>query len=197
MAFELIATNPKQTTQNAPLETLLTYLRVKKIVPFVKNRVVLDFGCGEHLKASRAIQKIADKTLGYDLLFKDLPTQRVEQIDVYGSLDDIKLRVDTIVSLACFEHIEPIELPLILEKLHRITSDNGQIVGTVPTPSSKPVLEFLSYKLGLIDSSQIRDHKVYYDKKHLQSVCEKGGWQMKHYSKFQFGFNSFFILGKS
>ena len=36
----------KFTTQNAPLEKLLSYLRYKRTIDFIKNKKVLDFGCG-------------------------------------------------------------------------------------------------------------------------------------------------------
>ena len=34
------------TTQKAPLEKLLSYIRYKRTIEFIKNKKVLDFGCG-------------------------------------------------------------------------------------------------------------------------------------------------------
>ena len=36
----------KINTQKAPLEKLLSYLRYKRTKKFIKNKKVLDFGCG-------------------------------------------------------------------------------------------------------------------------------------------------------
>ena len=36
----------KSTTQKAPLEKVLSYFRYKRTLRFIKNKKVLDFGCG-------------------------------------------------------------------------------------------------------------------------------------------------------
>ena len=58
-------------------------------------------------------------------------------------------------------------------------------------------LEFLSYKLRLIDPSQIKDHEVYYNKTMLENALQGTGWKLDFYKRFQFGMNSFFQLKKT
>ncbi|MFW7378550.1 MAG: hypothetical protein ACOH5I_07085 [Oligoflexus sp.] len=83
--FELKTGNQKITSQNAPLEPILTRLRTNKIIPFVAGKVVLDFGCGSHLKALRAIRNIAKQVFGYDILFKGMPPQTThDHITIFG-----------------------------------------------------------------------------------------------------------------
>ena len=193
---ELVISNPKSTSQKAVLERFLTYWRTSKIRPYIQGKRVLDFGCGEHLRTLRAIQPLILQGIGYDILFQGLPPQEIDAFKIFGSLDQIEEEIDCVTSLACFEHIEPEFLPEILRNLFKVTSKQGKIIGTVPRPPAKPVLEFLSYKLGLIDKTQILDHKIYYDKSSLKKQIQNTGWKMTHYSTFQFGMNSFFVLEK-
>lgn len=188
-------TTQVQTSQNALLERPLTWMRTRKILPFVSGKKVLDFGCGDHMTTLRSLHDNLELAAGYDIKFSgSKPYTTADGIKVYGAIDDIKEKFDVILSLACFEHIYPEQLPPILHELKNRLSNGGMIAGTVPTPPARPVLEFLSYKLGLIDPSQIRDHKVYYSKKRLKEVVNKAGWELVSYRRFQLGMNSFFTL---
>lgn len=192
---ELKVSNPKKTSQSGFLESPLTWMRTRKVRPYVRNKDVLDFGCGQHLETLRQLRPIARNVAGFDILFNNVrPQVTSDGISVYGQLEDIRNKFDVITALACFEHIEQCELPLILAELKRFVSPYGHIIGTVPRPPAKPVLEFLSYRLGIIDASQIRDHKIYYNRHELEKTALKGGWKMIHYKHFQLGMNSFFIL---
>jgi 2-polyprenyl-3-methyl-5-hydroxy-6-metoxy-1,4-benzoquinol methylase len=194
----------KKTTQRAPLEKFLNFWRTKKIVPFVADKITLDFGCGASLRTLRAIGGMTKSRYGIDSHFKnDEPHTTTDGINVVGSFTDLsamlaarKESVDVIISLACFEHLETADLRVVLSELRKISKDGAVIVGTVPRPPAKPVLEFLSYKLRLIDPTQIEDHKVYYDKSMLRSALEGTGWQLEHYQTFQLGMNSFFRMVK-
>lgn len=55
--------------------------------------------------------------------------------------------------LAVIEYLRPFELRNLLDRFLDIADDQSVIVATTPTAMSRPVLEFLSYKLGLIDPS--------------------------------------------
>lgn len=195
----------KETTQKAPLERLLTQLRTRKIVPYVHAKAVLDFGCGRHLTTLRALQGRATARYGIDSAFVKIKSHKTSDgIGVVGSFDDLRVMLKTdnesiqcILSLACFEHLEPENCRHVLKELAAVAADDAILVGTVPTPPAKPVLEFLSYRLGLIDRSQIEDHKIYYDQKTLSDMITGTGWKMAEYRKFQFGMNSFFRLGRT
>ena len=191
-----MVTNPKNTSQDGVLESFLANWRTRLIRPYVKGKRVLDFGCGDHLTTLKGIAPLIKKGFGYDILFQNLPPQPALDFVLYGSLFDIKEQIDCVTSLACFEHLEPHELTRVLLDLHKITGPKAQIVGTVPRPPAKPVLEFLSYRLSLIDKSQILDHKVYYDKKSLKEALKGTGWQLSVYKTFQFRMNSFFMMTK-
>ena len=193
----------KVTTQKAPLESLLTYLRTQKIKPYVTGKNILDFGCGQHCSTLTTLEPLVQKRVGMDIFYRGQGILE-EGDDFYivvcfetlrSLLANKNFQVDCITALASFEHLEIEELTYVLQEL-KSTTIAKQIVGTVPTPLAKPILEFLSYKLRLIDPSQIRDHKVYYSHAHLQQVAQAGGWSLVEYQTFQFGLNSFFLLSR-
>jgi hypothetical protein len=195
----------KTTYQNAPLERLLATLRINKIIPFIKkDSAVLDFGCGRHLLALEALASRAKLRIGVDSCFKGNQVF-VSPSGAYGlgGFEDAKkvlgektTLIDIVISLACFEHLEKHEFLNVLNELFVISSPEATIVGTVPTPRAKPVLEFLSYRLGLIDRSQIEDHKIYYDGGLLEKTLNESDWVLNQYRTFQFGMNGFFVMTK-
>ena len=118
-------------------------------------------------------------------------------IKIYNAIDELpQSDYEVVLSMAVFEHIEPFELIKILDQIYNKTSKYAIIFGTTPTPIARPILEILSYKLKLIDESQIRDHKVYYDDFWLKNILKKTDWKIQKYRTFQFGMNSEFTLCK-
>ena len=198
---EIVAS--KSTTQHAPLERLLTILRTRKILPYVqKGATVLDFGCGRHLRTLSAISQVAGFRLGIDSCFRAEPAgTNHDGVMTFGNMGGLEeflaqrmMQIDLITALACFEHFDMPDLRILLKTLCQVSSRSCKIVGTVPTPKAKPVLEFLSYKLGLIDPSQIKDHRVYYDESLLVNAILDTTWRLTEYRTFQLGMNSLFVL---
>jgi hypothetical protein len=182
------------TTQDAPLEQFLSRQRTRRVRSLVAGHVVLDFGCGANAWAARNLQALCKRIDGLE---PTLPAGFVHGIQVVPALEQLQQRdYEVVIALAVFEHLHPHTLQQVLHNLHNITTANAVIAGTVPTPLARPVLELLSYRLGLIDPSQIRDHKVYYDDLWLAETLKRTTWQLQHYQLFQFGMNSFFILNK-
>jgi SAM-dependent methyltransferase len=182
------------TTQQAPLERLLANARSKKVIPYIRNKNVLDFGCGIKAWNANAIYKHCKSIIGVEENYSR--PQLVGKVNVYPSLGHIsdQHKFDVILALAVFEHIDPFILIEILNSMSTICASNAILVGTVPTPQARPILEFISYRLRLIDESQIRDHKVYYDVFWLSAIVEKTAWKLSSYNRFQLGMNSHFIL---
>ena len=118
-------------------------------------------------------------------------------VEIFRDIEDLPFNdYEIVLSMAVFEHIDPFILIDILGELTDRTSKNAIIFGTTPTPLARPVLQFLSYKLRLIDESQIRDHEIYYDDFWFNKVLSKTDWTLSYYKTFQFGLNSEFILSK-
>ena len=184
------------TTQDAPLERILSYFRYERTIKYIRNKKVLDFGCGIKNWNSEFIGKYPKFIHGLDRS-KQPSEEKDNLVEIYKDIKDLPFNdYEIILSMAVFEHIDPFILIDILNDLTDRTSKNAIIFGTTPTPLGKPILEFLSYKLKLIDESQIRDHEIYYDDFWLNKILSKTNWFLSYYKTFQFGLNSEFILSK-
>ena len=184
------------TTQNAPLEKLLNRLRTRKIKKYISGKHVLDFGCGQSAWTARSLTGDCASIVGVDESL-DLEESQVDGITLFKHLDSLRNQTfDVILMLAVIEHIRPFDFRDLLNEFLNVTDDQGVIVATIPTTKSRPVLEFLSYKLGLIDPSQIRDHKVYYDDLWLNEILADTAWKLSFYKTFQFGLNSLVVLSR-
>ena len=96
---------------------------------------------------------------------------------------------DFITMLAVMEHLEDDEA--MLKECSRLLRPGGGLFITVPSWYAKPVLEFLSYKLNLINPDEIRDHKRYYDRQDLFSLIERvDGLNLQNHVYFQWRFNN-------
>ena len=192
---ELIS--PKTTTQRALLERFLAIARSRRVKGLHVNKSVLDFGCGLHAWNARNMNTQAKLVHGIDASVQE-PFTLDKTIKIFSSFDQLPVvKYELIVALAVFEHIPPFDLVKILTHLSTITTPDALIFGTVPTPQARPVLELLSFKLGLIDTSQIKDHWVYYDDLWLSEILSLTPWKLHTYKKFQLGLNSEFILSKN
>ena len=186
----------KSSTQKAPLEKILSYLRYKRTLRFIKNKKVLDFGCGITNWNEIFIGKYPKLIRGIDSSIMN-SDKKDSLINVYKEIDELPERnYEVVLSMAVFEHISPFDFVEVLKKLSVFTSNNAIIFGTTPTPLSRPILEFLAYKLKLIDETQIKDHKVYYDELWLRQMLIKTDWILASYKTFQFGLNAEFTFAK-
>lgn len=101
---------------------------------------------------------------------------------------------DVVCMLAVLEHLHyPL---LMLKEIRRVLVKNGILLLTVPSHAAKPVLEFLSYKLHIIDEAEIRDHKRYFNKADLLDLSQRADLSLESHSYFQFGFNNFAKIRK-
>ena len=184
------------TSQDAPLERILSYFRYKRTIKYIRNKKVLDFGCGIKNWNSEFIGKYPKLIHGIDRSMQPYE-EKDNFVEIFRDIEDLPFNdYEIVLSVAVFEHIDPFILIDILSELTDRTSKNAIIFGTTPTPLGRPVLEFLSYKLKLIDETQIRDHEIYYDDFWFNKILLKTNWILSYYKTFQFGLNSEFILSK-
>ena len=104
---------------------------------------------------------------------------------------------DKVIMLAVLEHVETNKVELLFKEFKRILKKNGKVILTTPTPLSKPILEFLAYKLRIISECEIRDHKKYYTRNDIKELAEATNFLLDSYKLFQFGLNSSAILEKN
>ena len=186
------------------LESILLNLRLKKINKYFKNlseiKKLADIGCGYYAKTLQKILKDnpnINKGIGTDIsVAKDINNKKIKLIkaDLNNPLPISDNEIDIVISLAVIEHVKNYELAL--SEIHRILKPGGYLFLTTPSPISRPVLEFLAYRLKLLDETEIRDHKNYFSKNNLEKLVKQHSFQIIKLKSFQFGFNNFLVCKK-
>lgn len=184
------------------LEKLLRRFRLSRVLPHIQQGdVLLDVGCGWEAKALRELAPRLSKGIGID--FKVEPHAVPSHIKLVATRFEADrwpvadAECDKVIMLAVLEHIEPSLVGATLKNIRRALKPGGKLILTVPTPPAQPVLEFLSYKLGVINENEIRDHKLYYDRPLLEKTLANNGFRVELYKTFQLGMNSFCVAARA
>lgn len=174
------------------------YAQVDKYVP--KNGRIVDIGCGQEGKfLLRHKNKISH---GYGLDYK-VENHTVDNINfinnrISENLPIIERSIDVVFLNAVLEHLEHPE-EVLLNALG-LLKKGGKIVMTTPTPIAKPILEFMAYKLHIINESEIKEHVHYYSHEDIVRLVKKLNGifpvKLEKYEKFEFGANSLIVLVK-
>lgn len=180
------------------LEPYLRKMRINRVKKYIPNNCILcDIGCGFHAKFLQDIVPFIREGIGIDKKVNNAKLDKIKLIKM--ELDkDLLLpseSVDCITLLAVLEHLEyPNQ---ILKECYRILKPGGNLVMTTPTLFSKPILEFLSFKLNIVSPIEIADHKNYFNSKQLTNILKKEcGFQNVIAKTFQFGLNNFVVATK-
>jgi ubiquinone/menaquinone biosynthesis C-methylase UbiE len=179
-------------------ENLLCELRFGKVIRHIPpNSKVLDVGCGYNGKLLHKIKNGIASGYGVDISVN--PGHKDDKInlathDLSNPLPFQNNEFDVVTSLANLEHLD--NPSYAIKEIYRVLKPEGFLLLTVPTTFSKPVLEFLSYKLGLISEQEIRDHKQYANRKILINFCKEIGFSSFKHSYFQFWMNNFLLAKK-
>lgn len=155
-------------------------LKKNKAIP--KKTKIIDMGAGKGFLVQRL------RAMEYDATGIDLePGKNVISANLNHILPIESNSIDLVTSLANIEHLEKPEINLL--EIYRILKPNGQLILTTPSLAAKPILEFIAYKLKIIDEAEIRDHKFYFTKKTLSQALKTVGFQDFDISTFQLGLN--------
>ena len=175
------------TKQEAPLERILAYLRFRQVAKKIINKSVIDFGCGVDGWNAIDMDKFGARLVhGVDISLNEAK-YKSKNIVLYPSINCLPHNdYQIITAFAVLEHIDPCDIKTILKSLREVTSYDCVMWGTTPSPMSRTLLELLSYRLKLIDQSQIDEHKVYYDDLWIRFILRDTGWYLYSYQKFQF-----------
>jgi ubiquinone/menaquinone biosynthesis C-methylase UbiE len=190
----------------ALLEPLLRWMRLRRVISQIPpNATVLDVGCGHRIAFLKTISHRIQQGYGVDFKVKDQQFDNIEVreltfSDSLGSGGTHRLpfddnSMDVVTMLAVLEHIEAEEA--VLREIRRVLKPQGKLLLTVPSVWAQPVLEFLSYRLHIVDEAEIRDHKRYYDRRRLHRVLvgQTGFANFKH-NYFQCFMNNFCMVSK-
>ena len=116
------------------------------------------------------------------------------------TLDSTKLpfsndTFDAVTMLAVLEHLDKPED--ILQEIVRVLRPGGGLILTVRSKYAKPLLEFLAFRLGIVDSAEIKDHKRYFNREGLlAAVADTGSLHVVRHKHFQWRFNNFLFAVK-
>jgi len=188
----------KTSSKEPLLEPLLRSLRLRRVINYIPSKCkLLDIGCGSKASFLKAISPKINE--GYGVDFKvhsqkrgNIQTQQIRLDEDLPFEDEF---FDCITMLAVLEHIEKEQE--ILKEIHRVLKPNGNLIITVPSVWAKPVLEFLSFKLGIVSKAEILDHKRYYNAEILHNVIiESAGFTKIYHKYFQLWMNNFCVATK-
>lgn len=190
---------PRQKQENF-LEPFLRRRRIGRVLPFIKTMPgcrLLDIGCGWEARFLREVAPHIAMGVGIDpkapaLDGEDGLTTLRSRLDADLPLESASF--DVVTMLAVLEHLS--RAREIVGEVWRVLRPGGWFVGTVPGPGAKPVLEFLAFRLHIVNPEEIRDHKAYYDRAALCSLLAECGFPKPGHKYFQLGMNNFFYAQK-
>lgn len=182
------------------LEPILRRIRIGKVFDVVKdipNCNLLDIGCGFNHRFLSYMEPYIEYGTGIDFKVQELSCHKIKTINM--TLDETlpfdDCSFNAVTMLAVLEHIDKPEH--IISDIHRVLKFEGQLILTVPGKLAKPVLEFLAFKLGIVNKKEIEDHKKYYDLQELsQLVSDINGFEIIKHKHFQLGMNNFCVIKK-
>jgi ubiquinone/menaquinone biosynthesis C-methylase UbiE len=154
------------------LEPLLYKLRVRKVAGNIpRGGKVCDICCDANGRFLFGIKDIIGEGVGIDKNVEALSDGNISlrRVELEKTIELESESFDCITLLAAIEHFSyPQE---IIKECFRILKPGGALLITTPSPAAKKVLEFLAFKLGIVSSEGVREHKRYFDKKSLKKLC--------------------------
>lgn len=176
------------------LEPLLRRMRLRQVLPYINKYPgchLLDIGCGWQARLLHAVEPKIAYGVGIDFKAPDIETNTLKTIsarmDVSLPFEDSSF--DLITMLAVLEHLD--HPKAILQECARVLRPGGGLFLTVPSWHAKPVLEFLAFKVGIVNPDEIRDHKQYFNREDLFKIFNSiDGLTVKEHAYFQWRFNN-------
>lgn len=160
------------------------------------NLTIFDYGCGPEVKFYTYIldNNIKfKKYYGFDpLLKKDILDKKLLITSDWKKIE--KQKFDLVTMFAVLEH-----LPFPYFDYEQITNKlkkNGCLLLTTPTKLAKPVLEFLSYKIGIVSRREIKEHQHYFDLEEIEKLFISYGLYVEVKKTFEIGMNNYVMLKK-
>ncbi len=178
------------------LDRVIRFFRFRPLARHVPQPPgsLLDLGCGPvpwflvadpRLCAGAVITAIDRRPyrFGPDAGFRFIQQAVVERLPFADA------SFDCVTMLALIEHLAYPEA--VVGEIHRVLKPGGALLLTTPSRMARPVLEFLAFRLHLIDGEEIADHRQYFSRRTLGALLARQGFSVPVLTHFEFGFNVF------
>lgn len=194
--------NKYKNKKEPVLEPLFRWLRFHVAKGFLKayltsEKRILDFGCGPESKFFDYLVNegfLFKEYVGFDMLASK--EVKLKQKMITRNLNDVSnKKYDLLSMFAVLEHLDYPDFDFSF--ITKLVVPGGYLLLTTPTKISKPVLEFLSYKLGIVSRREIEEHKHYFNIKEIIKVFTKYGFEKVDSKVFEFGMNNYVLMKKS
>lgn len=176
------------------LDRIIANWRGSKVLGWLRKNPgkyqVCDLGCGSGQLLRELIRR-GHSAVGVDV--QPGPHIVVGNLNLPLPLDDQQF--DLVTSLAVLEHLD--DPSLNLREAHRILKPGGTLILTTPSPRAKSVLEFLAFRLHIIDPREIADHKQYFSIGQLKQLLSRSGFSLTLIGHFQMGMNTLAVAQKT
>lgn len=179
------------------LEPILRRLRFEKVLGYItRGSYVVDIGCGHTPHLLNRLERYIKNGVGIDQLVDNVDRGKIRLISTLlaDKLPVASNVADHVTLIAVLEHLD--NPSATLRESYRVLKRKGTIIITTPTPLNKPILEFLSFRLGVVSTREIAEHKRYYWKKELIYQLRKAGFRDIRHRYFELFCNNFVVAYK-
>lgn len=182
------------------LDSIIYRIRTGVVKKNIKSGVVIcDLGCRKGASFLREILPNIKYGYGFDIDAVDLKEEKIETKKLDFDSGKIPLNnesVDCVIMSAVLEHLNNPEN--IVKEANRILKKEGVFIITTPSIYSKPVIEFLAFKLGIINKADILEHKKYFKASEIVDLFYKCGFLKENIkcSYFEMFFNVLVVAKK-
>jgi len=179
------------------LEKILRKVRTDKVSKYVNGiDNICDIGCGYNAYFLNKISNKIKKGYGIDKKVDRCTNNKLTLIEnkLLKSLPFKDNSFDMVTLIAVIEHLDHPEY--IISEVHRVLKPGGSLILTTPTPESKKIIDFLTYKLNLLSKEQISDHKYYWNKSDLISLLSKCRLNKVEFKYFELRMNCMVVAQK-
>lgn len=190
------------------MKFLNSYNILDKLISFIRNyellknkriigKKIIDFGCGSNFQNITKKYSKASRAVLIDLYGDDFIKNNIKFINYNNDLNKIDIELknekfDIIILAAVIEHLD--NPAVIIKFLKKFLNKSGYFLLTAPSIYSKPILEFMAFKLHLINEDLVREHKRYYNKDQYINLAKETESNLISFKFFLLGMNTIAIL---
>lgn len=158
---------------------------------------ILDFGCGPETQLLKYLtdQKLPfQQYVGYDPVvpITSRETSKARFETVYNRLS--KNHFDVVTMFAVLEHLPYPNFEY--QQVAKLLKPGGVLLLTTPARRAKPVLEFLSFQLGIVSRREIEEHTHYFSASEIRQAMGSTGLTPLKELSFELGFNTYAVFKK-